>query len=322
MGRDNPSLLGFLLRRTVLGVAVLVFVTVFDYGIMRAARPDLFPGEELVPGTAHDVTRAVVHLDLKEACSLPGCPKLTTLFARGIPTDLYLLVGALAIGVTVGITAGMFCASRPRTRTARTIETVAAVAYCTPVYVVGMGLLLLFEPSFGILHAPLFFHAGDYAPPLENPWMWLKGMVVPWLILASPLAAICLRVTHATILPTLDEPYIQTARAKGLKRRLVLRRHAAPEAYVSNASLLGAWAPFMVTNMMLVEFVFFVPGVFSHTKRALGDLANDPKPPDIPLLQGLALWAAVLVVALSLLSDLALHRLDPRIRTANAVPPG
>jgi peptide/nickel transport system permease protein len=301
---------------------VLVFVAVFDYGIMRAARPDLFPGEAIVPGTAHDVGRAFLHLDLKTACSYPGCPKLTTLFARGIPADLYLLAGSLAIGVTVGIAAGVFCASRPRTRTTRAIEGVASVAYCTPVYVFGMGLLLLFEPSFGLLHAPLFFHPGDYAPPLEDPWLWLRGMLVPWLILAAPLAAICLRVTQASVLETLDEPYIRTARGKGLKSRHVLQRHAAPTAYLSNASLLGAWAPFMVTNMVLVEFVFFVPGVFVHTKRALGQLPWDKgKPPDIPLLQGLALWAAVLVIALSLLSDLALHRLDPRLR-ANAVPPG
>ena len=303
----------------MLAAAVLVFVAVFDYGIMRAARPDLFPGESLVPGTVNDVTRAFVHLDLKQACSYPGCPKLTTLFARGIPADLYLLAGALVIGISVGIAGGLFCASRPRTKTARALEAAAALAYCTPVYVFGMGLLLLFEPSFGLVHVPVFFHPGDYAPPLEDPWMWLRGMLVPWLILAAPLAAVCLRVTQASVLDTLHEPYIRTAHAKGLTPHAVLRRHAAPPAYVSNASLLGAWAPFMVTNMVLVEFVFFVPGVFVHTKRALGQLANEKgKPPDIPLLQGLALWAAVLVVALSLLSDLVLHRLD---RTSS-VPPG
>src|SRR4051812_6636200 len=167
---------------------------------MRAARPDLFPGEGLVPGTTHDVTRAFLHLDLKQACSYPGCPKLTTLFARGIPADLYLLAGALAIGVTAGIAAGGFCATHPRTKRAplaigvtggiaagvfgatpprpkrpRLVETAASLAYCTPVYVFGMGLLRLFEPSFGVVHAPLFFPPGDYAPPLENPWMWLRG---------------------------------------------------------------------------------------------------------------------------------------------------
>src|SRR3954454_21194172 len=127
MPRDNPRLLGFLLRRTVLGAAVLFFVAVFDYGIMRAARPDLFPGEALVPGTTHDVTRAFLHLDLKQACSYPGCPKLTTLFARGIPADLSLLAGALAIGVTAGITAGVFCATHPRTKRTRLVETAASL---------------------------------------------------------------------------------------------------------------------------------------------------------------------------------------------------
>src|SRR6185503_17985322 len=109
--------------------------------------------------------------------------------------------------------------------------------------------------------------------------------------------------------------YVRTARAKGLPHARVVRRHAGPSAYVSVASLFGASAPFMVTNMVLIEYVFSVPGFFRHMKRALGQAPGWPPTIDIPTLQALALWAAVLIVVLSLLADLAIAGLDPRIRS-------
>ena len=99
-----------------------------------------------------------------------------------------------------------------------------------------------------------------------------------------------------------------------------MRRHAGPPTYVSVASLLGASAPLMITNVVLVEYVFTLPGFFRHMRRALGQVPNWPPPKIAPLdiltLQALALWAAVLIVALGLLADLAIVRLDPRIRAS------
>ena len=109
---------------------------------------------------------------------------------------------------------------------------------------------------------------------------------------------------------------MRTARAKGVPHRLVVRRHAGPPTRVAVASLFGASAPFMVTNMVFVEYVYSVPGFFRHMKRALGQAPGWPPSLDIPTLQALALWAAVLIVALSLLADLAIMWLDPRIRAS------
>ena len=95
----------------------------------------------------------------------------------------------------------------------------------------------------------------------------------------------------------MGEDYVRTARAKGLPHRLVVRRHAGPPTYVSVASLFGASAPLMVTNMVLVEYVFSVPGFFRHTKRALGQAPGWPPTIDYPTLQAIALWASVLIVA-------------------------
>ena len=148
-------------------------------------------------------------------------------------------------------------------------------------------------------------------------------MIVPWLVVGAPLGAAILRLTLALSVDTMGEDYVRTAAAKGVRHAKVVRRHAGPPTYVSVASLLGASAPLMVTNMVLVEFVFAVPGFFRHLKRALGQapawgISTQAGVPiiDIPTLQALALWASVLIVALGLLADLAIMRFDPRIRAS------
>jgi len=148
-------------------------------------------------------------------------------------------------------------------------------------------------------------------------------MMLPWLVVGAPLGAAILRLTLALSVDALGEDYVRTAAAKGVPHARVVRRHAGPPTYVPVASLLGASAPFMVTNMVLVEFVFTIPGFFRHMKRALGQapawgISTQAGVPiiDIPTLQALALWAAVLIVALGLLADLAIMALDPRIRTS------
>jgi len=139
-------------------------------------------------------------------------------------------------------------------------------------------------------------------------------MLVPWVVLAAPLGAVILRLTRAITVDTLGERYILTARAKGVSELRVAGRHASPPALLANASLMGAWAPWVVTNVMLVEWALGVPGTFVHYKRALHQLRVEPNVFDIPLAQALALWAAVLVVALSVLADAALYLLDPMAR--------
>ena len=297
----------------------MLLIAVVAYGGMRALRPEEYPGTPFWSGLGHDLDRSLLHFDFGEACLFRGCPKVRDLWARGYAADLWLLGGAMVLGVLGGVAAGVWCATHPRTRGARAVEAGAMLAFCTPVYVVGLGLLLLFSPAFGVWHVPVFFDPHSYAPPLSHPWDGLRSLVVPWLVVGAPLAAMCLRITVTLTRDELTENHVQTARAKGLTHRRVVRRHAAPGAYAAVASLLSVTIPAVVTNMVLVEWVFSVPGFFRHTKRALAQAT--PPTIDVPTLQALALWAAVLIVAMSALADIALVRIDPRLR-ATGRPPG
>jgi peptide/nickel transport system permease protein len=310
--------LAFLIRRLLFGLGTLVITAFFAYGIIRVLRPELYPGEATLGGLWSDVTRALLHLDLGESCMFFGCPPLKRMWLDGVWADLFLLAGGVVVGVAVGISGGVWCAARPRSRASRAVEATGMLFYCAPAYVVGFLSLLLFAPPFGLVQLPYFFDPHSYAPPLQDPWDFLRSMLLPWLVVGLPLAAAILRLTLALTLDTMAEDYVRTARAKGLPHSVVVRRHAAPATYVSAASLFGASAPFMVTNMVLVEYVYSVPGFFRHMKRALGQAPGWPPSIDIPTLQALALWASVLIVALSLLADMAIVWLDPKVRAGGA----
>jgi peptide/nickel transport system permease protein len=312
--RNNGPLLAFLIRRLLFAVIVLVALAAIDYSLYRFFRPDFYPGDTFLGGVGHDMERVFVHFDFGRACAYPGCPPVRVIWERLWRGDLYLLAGGLVLGVTGGVAGAVFCASRPRSLPTRAVEAAGMLFYSLPVYLFGFGLLLLFEPSFGVLPLPFFFHPLDYEEPFSDPAAFVRAMVVPWVVVAAPLAAVVMRLMQAGMLEVLDTDYVRAAAARGVSRRRVVRRHAAPPSYATVASLIGTWIPTFVTNMVLVEFVFFVPGFFGQTKRALGQIKELPPGYDIPMLEGLALWAAVLIVAISALADCALIMLDPRVR--------
>ncbi|MEA2272889.1 MAG: peptide/nickel transport system permease protein [Solirubrobacteraceae bacterium] len=261
----------------------------------------------------HDLDRALLHLDFGESVALPGSPKIRDVWREGIDADLWLLGGGLLLGIAGGVSAGVWCATRPRSLVARVLEAGAMVVYCTPVYVVGLGLLLVFNSTFGILPVPAFFDTDTYAGLLDRPWDWFRSLLFPWLVVAAPLGAACLRLTTSMVIEELEQDYVRTGVAKGLSPRTVVRRHAAPGAYPTLASAAWTFIPLVVTNVVLVETVFSVPGFFAKSKLAVSSA-------DIPMLQALSLWAGLLIVSLSVVVDVALHVLDPRIR--RGAPPG
>jgi peptide/nickel transport system permease protein len=309
-----PNLLGFLVRRLLWGIAVVAATTLLTYGGIRALRPDLTPGEPWLPGTLGDLGRVFLHFELGDGCFQIGCPSMASFIERFWTGDVFLLAGTFALGVTGGVAAGIWCAIRPRASSARALEALAMVFYCTPVYVVGLGLLLLFAPPFGIWPFQPLFELHQYISPWSEPITFLRAMLVPWLVCAAPLAAVCLRLTLASIVEVEHEDYIRTALAKGLSWKQAIRRHAAPSAYVPVSAYLAVSVPMLVTNMVLVEIVFNVPGVFRFTKRAItGPYPPGPNP-DYEALQAIAVYAAVFIVVATILADLAVALRDPRVR--------
>jgi peptide/nickel transport system permease protein len=304
-------MLPFLVRRVLWGAATVILTAFFAFGMIRLLRPELYGGQAILPGTWMDTKAALLHLDVG------GDPLIRQDWLDGMWADIFLLAGGAIVAVVLGVSAGLWCAVRRRKASARAVESSAMFFLCAPPYVLALGTLLLFAPPFGIVQLPYFFDPHSYAPPLQDPWDFFRSMLVPWLVVGLPLAAAIMRLTLALTVDGMGEEWVRTAQSKGLAHARVVRRHAAPSAFPTVASLFGASAPILVLNIVLVEYVFSVPGFFRHMRKALGQNEGlDDKFIDIPMLQGIALWAAVLIVALSLLGDLAIMRLDPRVRSS------
>jgi peptide/nickel transport system permease protein len=308
------------LRRLLFAPVVLVAVGAVTYGIPRVLRPDLYPGEQLVPGLVDQLERVFLHLDLGCAAILPGCPSIHTLWVRGLLWDIWLLVGALVIGSAGGILAGVWCAGHRGTKRARAVEAAASVAYCAPVFFVGLFVLWLFNPIYGRIPLPFFFDAEpNWAHPWNGPWDWFRAMLVPWLVLAAPLGAMCLRLTLLETREALDEDFVRTATAKGVGPQRVVRRHAAPMSYPGTFSFIAVSAPLIITNMVLVERTMSVPGFFRYTWRASGHSNPGVDPfPDLALLCALGLWGAVLLIVVGVIADGIVSLFDPRVRMSSA----
>jgi peptide/nickel transport system permease protein len=317
------GLVQWLARRLAYGALTLFGIAVLTYGIPRWLFPERYHDYGVISGTWHDLERGFLHWDWGRARGFHGAPVISHMFARGFAADLWLIGGALVLGITAGLLGAMWCARRPGSRRARAVDVTATTVYCTPVYVFGLLLILMFNGSFGVVRIPAFFDANpDFAEPWSDPWLWLTVFAVPWLVLAAPLAAMCLRLTTALLNEERSSPHVRTAYAKGVPPRRVMSRHIAPPAYTQTASFVGVSIPPIVLNLILVEWVFAVPGFFVNMQRATGKVLDiyGNSTTDIAVIQALSMWSGVLIVVLGIAVDLTLVLLDPRIRGGS--PPG
>ena len=306
MGASLPR---FVLTRLLSVAAVVVMVTAVTWLCIHLLRPEPFAFDDrsLIVQLLDYLDRAFLHFDLGHSWER-NQPAVADMLRQGLPADLWLLFGGLAFGILTGVTAGAFVGARPRSTAARVIETAAMFCLCAPVYVVGLSLLLLF--GAGIAFTGVGFMPLKYVPFSEDPMGWFGSMITPWIVLGLPLAAMCERMMNSSMRETLHEEFVRTALAKGISRRRMLRRHAVPAAVAPVFTLAGVTVPVMVTNMVLVELTFSVPGIFLGVRYSMQQA-------DFPVIQGTVIEAAFLVAIASLVVDVALAWLDPRTRTAS-----
>jgi peptide/nickel transport system permease protein len=297
----------FVVTRLATVVLVVVGVTGLTWLSVNALRPDLRAGDgRLIFVQLGDYLQHAF-LQFEFGTSRTTRREIGDMIREGLPADLSLLCGGVVLGLGGGIAGGAYCAARPGTKWARLLETAAAVFMCTPVYVVALMMLLLFGAGLGMVgflaHIPTM-----YVPFSESPLRWAGALLAPWIVLALPLAGVSLRMMRAAMTEVLDEDYLRTARAKGLRSSTVVRRHAVPSAVAPVFTLMTVTMPVVVTNLVLIEQVFSIPGVFTGMKRgiAIGDF---------DLLFALTAVAAGFVAVAALIADFALHWLDPRLRT-------
>lgn len=223
-------------------------------------------------------------------------PQLTD----AMPVTLSLAAGACALWLVGGVTAGVVSALRRGTLWDRAAMGVALAGVSLPIYFTGLLSLAIFSYQLNWVDV-------DYQGITEDPAMWFQSLILPWITLAFLYAATYARLTRATMLEIMGEDYIRTARAKGLRERVVIGRHAMRSTWTPILTLLGLDLGALLGGAVLTESTYNLPGL---GRLAVTAISNK----DLPVILGVTLIAALFIVVANLIVDLLYAVVDPRVR--------
>jgi peptide/nickel transport system permease protein len=170
-----------------------------------------------------------------------------------------------------------------------------------PVFLVGIGLLYVFYFKLGWAPPPKYVPFGD------NPLQWANQLFLAWITIAVGTAALYTRMVRGNMLEVAGEDYVRTARAKGLTERKVVVKHILRSSLTPVVTMLGLDIGVLLGGAIVTERVFGLPGVGATTVQAIVDN-------DLPVIQGVVLFAAFFVVMFNLAVDIFYAVLDPRVR--------
>jgi peptide/nickel transport system permease protein len=227
------------------------------------------------------------------------------------PVTMSLILGSAVLWLLIAFPIGVLSALRPRSLLDRTMTVLVLIGIST--HPVWMGLILSYFLA-GKLHAfPLGGYC-DLVTPETNcggPVQWAWHLILPWVTFALLYAAIYTRMIRASVLETVNEDYVRTARAKGASSWIVLRSHVLRNAMLPVVTMVGMDVGVWVANAIFVERVFALPGLG-------GLLASSLARRDLPVIMAIVVFVSILVVVANLLVDLLYAKLDPRVRLAQS----
>ncbi len=228
-----------------------------------------------------------------------GAPVMGQIVQR-LPRTLEVIAAAALIASAFGVPLGTWAAIRTGGWADSFVSFLSSVALSTPVFVVGSIAILIFAQHLQWLPA------GGFVPFSEDPAQHLKLLLLPACTVALSLWAVITRMTRASVLEVLERDHVRTARAKGLTRTAILRRHVVRNALIPVLTILGLEMGTLIGGTVLVEFVFNWPGLSGYLVAAV-----DAR--DYPEVVGIVMTISVLFVFLNLVVDVVNAWLDPRI---------
>jgi peptide/nickel transport system permease protein len=227
-------------------------------------------------------------------------PVLNTILDR-LPVTASLTIGSAFFWLLIGIPIGVQAALRPRSLRDRAAMGFALFGVSVPVFLVGIGLLYVFYFKLGWAPPPKYVPFGD------NPLQWANQLLLAWITIAVGTAALYTRMVRGNMLEVAGEDYVRTARAKGLTERKVVVKHILRSSLTPVVTMLGLDIGVLLGGAIVTERVFGLPGVGATTVQAIIDN-------DLPVIQGVVLFAAFFVVMFNLVVDIFYAVLDPRVR--------
>jgi len=328
----------YIVRRLLWSIPVLFFLILVVFVLIRAipGGPFDFVGDKSLPPSVVRNIEAKYHLndpvwkqftnylldivlrfDLGPSFRYKS-RSVNDIIAQTLPISAQLGMVAMALGLIIGIPAGIIAALRQNTMVDYTATFIAILGVSIPSIVMGPMLIWMFALPHdfyaGVHYEPIFpvSRWGAKAPfllgflPVPDLKFW-KYAILPALTLGSGLSASITRLTRASLLQTIREDYIRTARAKGLSERVVVVKHALKNSMIPVVTILGPMFAAVLTGTFVVEQIFAIPGMGKHFVTSIGNR-------DYPVVLGTSLLYGVAIVFANLFVDLVYAWLDPRIR--------
>ena len=221
---------------------------------------------------------------------------------RVLPYTLELTFAAILLGIAMGIPLGILSALYRNRWLDYVTRVLSLLGFSFPVFYAAILLILTFSiwlPWFPVISSPSGASLGER----------LHDLVLPAVAGSLGLIAMITRASRSSLLEVMGDDYIRTARAKGLPERIVLFRHALRNALIPVITVIGLYFALIIGNSVLIETVFTRPGLGT---LIIGSLDNR----DYPMVQGLLVAYAVIVVVVNILTDLSYSVLDPRVGRA------
>jgi peptide/nickel transport system permease protein len=225
------------------------------------------------------------------------------IIARSAPVTLFLAIGAFVLWISVGLTLGIIAALNRGRWGDRLIMGISLVGYSMPSFFIGLVLIFFVIIKWKFLPFP------SYISPWENPFQFFQTMLLPWIVLASLYAAFYIRLTRNQVLEVLGDDYVRTARAKGLPERRVVVRHALRAGLTPIVTAAGLDLAGLLGGAIISENIFSLPGLGSLAVTSITDS-------DLPIITGLTLLTASIIIFANLVVDLLYAVVDPRVRIA------
>ena len=301
-------------------VPVLLIVGLFGFAIMHLVKGD--PAVILAGGaeaTAEYVDKIRENLGLNRPLvvqlgdwfwhlirgdfgkSYVGQKDVLELVLPRLLPSLYLAGFTELFSIVLGVPLGVVAAWKAGTWIDRVVMALSTLGFSVPLFFLGFVLIILFGVELE------WFPVAGYVPPQEDFTEFISRMIMPTLATGLVVMSWVARMTRATVLETLNEDYIRTARAKGLTENAVLIRHALRNAILPIVTVIGMVFGFLLGGVVVVESVFAIPGVGRLMVNAIENR-------DLPLIQAVIMLSALFVSVMSLIVDVAYAYLDPRIR--------
>jgi peptide/nickel transport system permease protein len=317
-------MLSYIGRRVLQAIPLLIGVSVIGFGLMHLAPGGPLAVYTLNPTiTAQDIERIKIIFGLDQPVYVQyfkwaagmftgnwgytffgGRPVLGVIVER-LPATMLLMGSALSIAILLGMTVGIIGAVRRYSVWDYLATTGALVALSFPTFWFGLMAIFVFAVDLRWLPSGGMYELGEEGNVVDL----LRHLILPTLVLALVITATYSRYARSSFLEVLHQDYMRTARAKGLRLRERLFRHAFPNAVKPLIALLGTDLPVLFSGALVTESIFGWPG--------MGRLFVDALTmKEYPILMGMIMFTAFFVILGNLLADIAIALLDPRVRLA------